>query len=326
MTDRPPFESLEVSPVFEALEDCPTGKGTRRFTMLAYTGAAVERGYGRFVIDMEGIEYRDKVPMLMNHDGDLIAGFADRMTCDEDGFKLSGVLSTATETGRMVAALSDEGFPWQASVGIAVLNREEVAEGAPCTVNGMDFVGPISIGRKAKLLETSFLYAGADSDTHAVALGAQPQEAAVADDKKAPQADDGREALRAFLAAFPGEEALAATSFANGKSITDVKLEIAQRDTEALATVREELAAVKADRDALAEKLATLSALEAEAGNPGVGFSGQVRQTGEALKPDAPKTPSEAWDRSERLQAEFTTKRAYEALCRREGFDPKDAE
>jgi phage head maturation protease len=297
--------------------------------MLAYTGAAVQRGYGQFVIDMEGLEQRAKVPMLLDHDGARIVGFADQMKIDEDGVKLSGVISQVTDAGKRVAALSDEGFPWQGSVGLAVLSREEVAEGTPCTVNGVDFVGPLSIARKSKLLETSFLYAGADSNTHAIALAARHQEALeVATPKKADPkpATDDREGLKAFLAAFPDDVALAAKSYADGLTITDVRLAIAQRDTEALKALREDFEALKADRDALAEKLETLANLEAEAGNPGVGFSGQVRQTGEALAPAPAKTPSEAWDRSERLQAEFTTKRAYEALCRREGFDPKDAE
>ena len=35
--------------------------------------------------------------------------------------RLDGVLSTATEAGREVAATADKGFPWEASVGIAVV-------------------------------------------------------------------------------------------------------------------------------------------------------------------------------------------------------------
>jgi len=293
--------------------------------MLAYTGSPVARSYGAFVIDLAGIELREKIPMLVDHDGSKIAGFADKCLISDRGLELEGVLSDATDHGRVVQALSDEGFPWQASVGLEVLEREEVSAGDSVEVNGLTLEGPLSIARKSRLPETSFLYSGADSATYAVALSSitDPKEALMAEKK------DVKEELKAFMAEFPGNEALAATAFADNKSITDVKLELAALDKEALVAANAQVEQLTADLATAQEELATIKALEVEAGSPGVGFNGETRQSGEALSArtpvDLPKTPKQAWERSERLQAEFPQLSTYEALCRREGFNPKES-
>lgn len=332
-SDEPTTEILHADLAIEELQDCPDGKGRRRFSMLAYTGAVVDRTYGKFVIDLEGIQHREKVPMLLNHDGNKIVGFADRMGCDEEGLRMSGFLTDKTAEGRLVADLSDEGFPWQASVGLSVLERENFGDDEVCEINGMTLQGPISVARKSKLLETSFLYSGADSNTFAVALAAlTEQEAPVAEPTPATEspealaaATDPRAELREFLAAFPGQEGLAAQRYAEGATLTDVQLELAARDREALAAARAEIETLRAEKAEVEEKLAALAQLEAEAGTDGVGFNAAARQDPSAAL--APTTPDEAWDRSEALRAEFgNNKRAYLALVAREGFNPEEVQ
>lgn len=328
---RPTTEIFTAEGSVEVLKDQPSGKGARRFDMLAYTGTPVARSYGLFVIDLKGINLRSKIPMLVDHNGTKIAGFADKCLITDRGLELSGVLSKTTEYGRMVAGLCDEGFPWQASVGIDNIVREEIGEGEICEVNGLTLAGPVSIARSCDLPETSFLYQGADTATYAVALSSftTEQEAQhVADTPKAAVADP-REALTAFRAQFPGQEELATQGYLAGKSVTDVKLDLAAKDREALTAARAELETLSGKLKAATEELATIKSLETQAGNPGIGFDGQSRQVtnGETLAPtpvDLPKTPKEAWDSSEKLQAEFPRLSSYEALCRREGFNPKD--
>ena len=325
-TARPPStEILDAAGDVEVLKICPDGKGQRRFQMLANSGTPVERSYGQFVIDLRGIKLRDKIPMLVDHDGAKIAGYADDMKFTDQGLMLEGCLSKATEHGVMVAALSDEGFPWQASVGLKVLRREEVEAGAKCEVNGFMLEGPMSIARESYLAETSFLYAGADSSTYAVALsGADDIETSTP--KEALVADNTKEALKAFREQFPGNEELATQAFLAGKSATDLKLELAALDREALTAAKAQIESLIAERDSALEELATLKALDAEAGEPGAGFSGKPKSAAESLSaPKAPSSPKEAWEASEALRAEFPNLRSYEALCRREGFDPKEA-
>lgn len=312
----PDTETLTVGLSAEALKDSPEGDGMQRFTALAYTGSVVDRAYGKFVIDMSGIQMKDKIPMLVDHDGTKRAGYADKRMITDKGLEIEGSLSKSTEAGREVAALAKEGFPWELSVGIHVGRREEVEEGAECEVNGETLQGPVSVARECSLKEISFLYSGADAQTYAVALAAQRKEALVADAPVAPVADT-REELKAFLAAFPGEEALAAVRFSEGKTLTEVKLEIAERDSEALKQLRDEHEALKAEKSALVEKLALLEKLEVEAGSPGIGFSGTPRQDGQ--QPGPVTNYHEAWDRSESLRAEFqNNKERFDRFCSRE--------
>lgn len=316
-------EALSFSLDQDCLQDCSDSKGPQRFRAIAYTGAVVDRAYGKFAIDMAGIAMKDRVAMLVDHDGTKRVGFADKRLITDRGLEIEGAFLKSTPAGREVAESLREGFPFELSVGIHVDEREEVGEGQKIEVNGETLEGPISIARKSRLKEVSFLFSGADDSTYAVALAAhEKKEALVADEVQAPQAEDTREELKAFLGEFQGEEALAAVRFAEGKSITEVKLEIAERDTEALAALRVEHEALKEERDALLAKLDLLAQLDAEAGQPGVGFKGTPETDKVAL---APTTYNEAWEASEALRAEFgNSKERFDRFCNREAPSLKE--
>lgn len=288
--------------------------GPRRFRMRAYNGAVVQRHYGEFVIDMEGLGHKAKVPMLYEHDKTKIVGFADVVSPGKDYLDLEGQLSSVTSYGRQVAELSDEGFPWQASVGIDVTKREDLESGESAVVNGRQVNGPISIAREWELKETSFLMSGADSNTYAVALGddtnTDSKEALVADTK------DAREELQELLAAVPDETELVTQAFLAGETLTDIKLRIADRDKEELVAIRVEREALKAEVAELREKLELLAQLDKDAGSPGVGFSGAPEDQSERLAPVT--TYDEAWERFAHLRSEFPTKSAFDAYCLRE--------
>lgn len=169
---------LDLAPVeflAATAEELAAGKRKgRRFRMSAYTGATILRWWGSMVIDLDGIEAGSKTPILMAHDDQAIVGFSDREERGpRKGLVLEGVVSEATDEGRTVAALADEGFPWQASVGVAPLRFEEVLEGASAEVNGRTVQGPITIIRACRLLESSFVIAGADGATSAEVMSAR---------------------------------------------------------------------------------------------------------------------------------------------------------
>lgn len=144
----------------------------RRFTMLAYSGAPVQRMFGDAVFQLSGIELpkSGRVPILLNHDENQIVGYADTVEMTDAGLTLSGVLSSVTEYGRQVAALADEGMPWEASVGLRVKEWLTVKDGETLSVNGRDMTGPCYVGKSTRLLEASFVPAGADNNTRAFAL------------------------------------------------------------------------------------------------------------------------------------------------------------
>jgi len=154
------------------------GKDERRgFSMLAYTGDEVLLQLQMFappervVFDLSGMSVkREVIPILAYHDIHQIAGQSSLIANNGERIDIQGHLSSTTDTGRMVAGLSDEGFPWEASIGLEATKIEEVAEGDTVELNGRTFDGPLVVARKFTLKESSFVPFGADSATSAFAL------------------------------------------------------------------------------------------------------------------------------------------------------------
>jgi len=147
---------------------------TREFEMVAYTGAEVDLGFfdrDPWIFDIEGIELGERVPILRDHDPSRVVGHG-AASRGEVGVLASGVVidSEHFPDALAVAAASDAEFPWQASVGLETLETEYLGEGATATVNGREVVGPITIARKSRLFEVSFVPLGADSSTSARVL------------------------------------------------------------------------------------------------------------------------------------------------------------
>jgi hypothetical protein len=70
-----------------------------------------------------------KFPALRQHDPNQIAGYVETTEAAGGGVRLKGRLSASTEAGREVAALSDECFPWQASLGYPMSVRSTLLPG-----------------------------------------------------------------------------------------------------------------------------------------------------------------------------------------------------
>lgn len=161
--------SLKLATLAE-ISKTETPTSPRKFRMAAYTGAPVQTWIGAMVIDLAGLSIGEqKKPILRQHDPNRIAGFSESIKIDS-GLLIEGTLSSSTESGKEIAALSDEGFPWQASVGIDIGALEELMPGGNRTVNGRTFNGPGYIVTQSSLRESSFVPLGADGATSAVAL------------------------------------------------------------------------------------------------------------------------------------------------------------
>lgn len=139
----------------------------RRFRMVGYTGAKV-RG-GKLAFEAAGFKHRKKVPILLQHDPERRAGYADVIEVRDGSLHLEGYL-LSNKVGREIASDSDEGFPFEASVGLGDVEWEHLDRGETAELNGETVTGPLSIGRRARLSEVSFVTSGADSNTEAVAL------------------------------------------------------------------------------------------------------------------------------------------------------------
>ncbi|MDP6717677.1 MAG: Mu-like prophage major head subunit gpT family protein, partial [Pirellulaceae bacterium] len=148
----------------------------RRFSMTAYTGGAMQLSGWRYpvVVDLAGLRVPKKSrPILKDHDGGQIVGHTSEIGVAEQSLDVSGVVSGSGATAQEIITTSENGFPWQASLGATADKVVFITEGKKATANGREFTGPLYIARKSTLGEISFVALGADDNTWAhVAAGA----------------------------------------------------------------------------------------------------------------------------------------------------------
>lgn len=168
-----------------ATDDAP-----RSFSMVAYTGAVVDLGDDApWIFDLDGIEIEGGArPILRNHDAHQIVGHGTA-TRTASGIEIAGTILRGElfTDAQYVEQSSDQGFPWQASVGLEVIEHTRLGEGEAATVNGRRVEGPMNVGARTRLNESSFVPLGADGATSAVVLR---RKVALMDEpeKKAPEA------------------------------------------------------------------------------------------------------------------------------------------
>ncbi len=144
------------------------GEGQRTFEMVAYTGDAMSVGWPfPVVVSLSGLDATNKSrPILLNHDTGKIVGHTTEVTVGED-VAVGGVISGVGSFVDDIVALSDNGFPWQASVGLSVRDVQFLKPGKTKEVNGRSIEGPAYIVNKSSLGEVSFVPLGADDNSSA---------------------------------------------------------------------------------------------------------------------------------------------------------------
>lgn len=148
------------------------------FDIEAYTGAVVDRWWGKLVVAVDGIAASQQMPIFRNHDHAEIVGYST--SCKNDGtFSVQGVFSAATEAAAEVKALAAEGFPWQASIGVRPKTVLDIRENAAMVVNGQTVQGPAEVWLESEVFETSFVPLGADGNTRVSVFTEQVQKRAV---------------------------------------------------------------------------------------------------------------------------------------------------
>lgn len=148
------------------------------FEILAYTGAEVERWWGRLAIDLDGIRAAQQMPIFRDHDPGKIVGYSTESRAADGGFSVRGVFSGAAEAAAEVRALAAEGFPWQASIGVQALQVLELAKGQSREVNGREIQGPAEIWLESRVSEVSFVPLGADAGTKVTVFSEREEEPA----------------------------------------------------------------------------------------------------------------------------------------------------
>jgi hypothetical protein len=141
-----------------------------QFKMVAYTGGLMRiEGFPHpVVVDLEGLAIdRQDIPVRLDHQSRQGVGHTQRVAVENGSLVAEGLVSRDTSWARDVIRSGQNGFPWQASIGAAVIDAQFIPNGQNITVNGRTFDGPIHVVRKATLKEISFVDNGADSSTSA---------------------------------------------------------------------------------------------------------------------------------------------------------------
>ena len=148
------------------------GQKRRRphISILAYTGGIMRvPGWGDIVVDLAGLDASQGVTILSDHDSTR-RGVVGHGTAEvrSDRLVVSGSISATGQAAREIVDAAKNGFPWQASVGVEVLERHQVRAGQRVEVNGRSIEAPaggFSLVTKGRLREVSIVGIGCDGDT-----------------------------------------------------------------------------------------------------------------------------------------------------------------
>lgn len=162
---------LAFAPTFSLTAGEAGQKDKRSFALTGYTGKAIDTWFGKVVFNIKGIKTKAKIPVLREHQRDRVVGFGEAFK-DESNFYVRGEFSGATKDAQEVLNLADEGYPWQASVGIWPKKVSLLGKDAKVKVNGKEFSGPGEIWEESEVGEISFVSLGADDNTAGVSFGA----------------------------------------------------------------------------------------------------------------------------------------------------------
>ncbi len=141
-----------------------------KFRMLAYTGGLMRiAGFPHpVVVDLAGLDIPSQnLPIRLDHERRQGVGHTDRVSVENGQLVAEGLISRDTSWARDVARSGANGFPWQASIGAAVVEAELVPAGHSVRVNGRTLPGPVHVVRRSVLREISFVDSGADTGTTA---------------------------------------------------------------------------------------------------------------------------------------------------------------
>jgi len=144
--------------------------------IVAYTGGIMRVGnWGDIAINLAGLDCGGAIPLLVDHDPGL-----DNVLGKGEAKVLIGQLHVAgnivgsTAAAKKVLDLARDGFPLQASVGVAPEETTRLAPGEKIEINGRTVVAPrngLTVVAKGKLREVSVVTMGCDSRT-SVAIAA----------------------------------------------------------------------------------------------------------------------------------------------------------
>lgn len=144
----------------------------KRLRLVAYAGSVIKSAWwGRIILDVSGMNYKERLPMLREHQRDRPAAVLDKITREPGRLLAEGYFLDSPD-GHAVKSLLAQKFPLQASVGLELEKIEKVGKEESAVVNGTTFRGPGVVVRTSLIMEISAVVLGADSQTSVSRLAA----------------------------------------------------------------------------------------------------------------------------------------------------------
>jgi len=151
-----------------------------KLKMVAYSGGIIKDHWywGDLALDLSGIKYAAKFPILENHDTHRKIAFTGKPILDNGKLEINPDKTqfVDTEVSAEFQKLSAKGFPYQSSVYANPTVVERLSEGASVKVNGITLKGPGTVFREWELKEASVCVFGWDSKTNATAFSKEEVE------------------------------------------------------------------------------------------------------------------------------------------------------
>ena len=179
LCDDAPVLQLQAAAAAEDGGDDLGAVKLRKFSMTDYTGSAMRLDGWQHpvVVDLAGLRVsRKQRPILKDHDRGSIVGHTNDIRIGEQALQVAGVISGVGQSAQEIIATSENGFPWQASLGASAEKVVFIPEGKTTKANGREFLGPVFVARRSTLGEVSFVALGADDNTEARLEATEPED------------------------------------------------------------------------------------------------------------------------------------------------------
>ena len=145
----------------------------RSLMMVAYSGKVIKDHWywGDLAIDTSGMKMsKPEIPILEDHRTDRKIGFGTFVV--DENFQIISKKTSFVETpyAEEFIKLSDQGFPYEASIYARPTKIQRLSENEEVEVNGYKMKGPGTVWRKSVLRECSIVTFGADANTKSAAM------------------------------------------------------------------------------------------------------------------------------------------------------------
>lgn len=152
----------------------PTSEGKpRTLKMTAYSGKIIKNHWywGDLAIDTSGMKMPKKtIPILSDHMTENKIGFGSFVIDNNHAIINEDMTFVDTPFAAEFIKLSDQGFPYEASIQARPSKIQRLTEDEETEVNGFKMKGPGTVWRESVLKECSIVTFGADANTKSVAM------------------------------------------------------------------------------------------------------------------------------------------------------------